>query len=234
MFVRITIITLFAAWVSGCYLSHEREENPLPLPVGACTREFNPASCGPHPDGPENYFHYWHEPVEELPSDTVVYKVRITSAFDGTVAYGGRIRTYFGTGDNIRMVDASVSDVLDHECVLDWLECRRSAERDEGIPEQELPILFAFQVRAEESFGFIIEGDFAERSGDGFVGHTAGIGSDSTDACPDEALLRLTVQRCDPVARCLPVETELVSTTLRIDGVSRDMCFVHVATTPSF
>jgi hypothetical protein len=234
MFIRITIITLFAAWVSGCYLSHEREENPVPLPVSACTREYSPASCGPHPDGPANYFHYWHEPADELPPGSVVYKVRITSAVDGTVAYGSRIRSYFGTGDNIRVVDAAVSDVLEHECVLDWLECRRSAEWDEGIPEQELPILFAFRVRTEESFGFIIEGDFAERFGDGFVGHTAGIGSDSTDSCPDDALAHLTVQRCDPVARCLPVETELVSTTLRIDGVTRDVCFVHVATTPSF
>lgn len=236
MFVRITIITLFASWISGCYLSHEREEIPVPLPVSACTRDYDPAACGPHPDGPENYFHYWHDPADVLPPNEVVYKVRITSAMDGMVAYGGRIRSYFGTGDNIRVVDAAVSDALDHECVLDWLECRRnSVELGPDYAEMEIPILFAFRVRREgEAFGFIIEGDFAERSGDGFIGHTAGIGSDSESACPNDALVNLTAQRCDPTARCLPVETELVSTALLIDGTLRDVCLVHVASTPSF
>jgi hypothetical protein len=232
MFVRITIITLLASWISGCYLSHEREEAPEPV-APLCGREYDPMSCGPHPDGPANYFHYWHE--SEDPSDgEVLYKVRITSLQDGMVAYGGRIRALFGAEGNTRVVNAAVSDVLEHECVLEWLECRRSAEWEEGIPEQELPILFAFQVADDESFGFTLEGDLAERMGDGFVGHTAGVGSDSGSDCPDSSLVNVTVQRCDPVARCLPVETRLVSSTLMIDGVPRDTCFVHVSSTPNF
>lgn|GEM_PF-3182612 len=95
--------------------------------------------------------------------------------------------------------------------MLDWLECRQAADMD-------ISVLYTFQVDVGESTGFILETDFAERTADEFIGYTESVGQETDASCNDASrLTNIVVQHCEH-ARCLPVETQLVSASLHLDA----------------